>query len=171
MFEPFVAHRRDRQSPDRIDELGMLYWKAGVLVIGLRVVIVLQLSAPLLARLGQVATLLLWGALALVIADVFRLVWRALRRMRQGHVGQLATTLGEIWRGWLSGDWPTRLAIDCVLAAAIILLASGLAAQERLDWPVAVWLAIIGAVRVVFQDRSVRAGAAGATRRGGETSA
>jgi hypothetical protein len=60
--------------------------------------------------------------------------------------------------------------MDCVLAA-IILLASGLAAQERLDWPVAVWLAIIGAVRVVFQDRSVRAGAAGATRRGGETSA
>jgi hypothetical protein len=161
MFEPFVAHRRDRQSPDRIDELGMLYWKSGVLVIGLRVLIVLQLSAPLLARLGQVVTLLLWGALALVLADLLRLLGRALRSARLPRAAQPARPFPQLWRAWLGGDWATKLAIDCALAAAIILLALGLAAQERLNWPVVAWLIVIGMVRVVFHDRCARADASG----------
>jgi hypothetical protein len=156
MPESFAAHRQDQQWTDRIDELGMLYWKTGVLVIGLRVVIVVSLPPLRLATFAQLATLLLWSALALVIADLLRLAWRALRAIYAGHGGQPAARLGELWRAWLAGNWQIQLAIDCVLAAAIMLIAIGLAVQERLDWRYVGWIAIMGLIRVAFKERSRR---------------
>ena len=159
MAEQFVAQRQDRQPPAWIDELGMLFWKIGVLVIGLRLVIAVPLPALLQAALTQAVTLLLQVALALVLAGLTRLLWHMLRAGYRAQGRQLAPALRQAWRAWLGSEWLIRLAVDCVLSGLIVLLGVTLAAQERLDWPGVAWLAVIGAIRVVFQGWGARAGA------------
>ena len=158
MPEHFFADREGRQSPDRIDELGILYWKISVLVIGLRMVIAVPLYPRLLAMLIQVVTLLLWGALGLVIASLLGLLWRTTSWSYQRPEARPAAGLDAIWRAWLGRDWLIKLAIDCTLAAAIIPLAFMLAVQERLDWRGVIWLMFVGMIRVVFREQCRRAG-------------
>jgi hypothetical protein len=159
MPEHFVAQREGAQSTDQIDELGILYWKIGVLVIGLRLVIVVPLHPLLLAALAQLVTLLLWSAFVLAIADLLRLLWRVTCWICRGYAERTAAMLRAVWRVWLRGDWLIGMAIDCALAALIVLLAITLAVQERLDWCGAAWVTIMCIIRVVFQERCRRAGA------------
>lgn len=160
MPEQSVAQSREPRSREWIDELGMLYWKIGVLVIGLRLVVVLPMPALVLEALTNMVMALLKIGFTLTLVGAIRLLWHMFR----GSYRRPTAAFGQSWRAWLGSEWPIGLAIDCLLSALIVLLGATLAAQERLDWLVVAWLAVIGLVRVVFQGRSALARAAGDKR-------
>lgn len=157
MNTPTATGRHDARRADLIDSLGMLLWKIGVLVVGLRMALVAPIHPTLLAWLARSVTLLLIGALALLGIGLLHLLWCAARWVLPQPPRPPAAFGYGVWRTWLRCDWPIPLAIDCALSAAIVLLAVTLAAHERLDWGIAAWLAAIGASRSLLLDQRQRA--------------
>ena len=136
-----------------VEALGMLFWKISVLVVGLRMAIVAPIHPTLLAWLARSVQLLLFGALALLALGLLRLLASAAGWALRRHADRHPAFGREVWRAWLHGDWSSPLAIDCALAAAIIMIAVTLAAREQLDWGCAAWIGAIGASRAALQQR------------------
>src|SRR3712207_6580941 len=98
---------------DRIEPIGMLLWKVGVLVIGLRFAIPEQPHPDTLASLAQATILFQIVALALLGLALLQGIRQAVAHAIGRRVGRMARRSLGGWRDWLRRDWAVSLAVDC----------------------------------------------------------